>query len=163
MKNARLFLLLIVALAMMALVACGGTTPTTDTPADETVATEVPAEEEVEAPAEEEAEAPAEEVSGKVGIVLPTQDEPRWEQDETAFRAALEEAGYEVEILYSQGDSARERQNVEDLITQGIQVLIITPHDGTAAAAAAEAARAADVKVISYDRLRRLNIDLTDH
>ena len=155
MKNARLFLLLIVALAMMALVACGGTTPTTDTPADETVATEVPAEEEVEAPAEEEAEAPAEEVSGKVGIVLPTQDEPRWEQDETAFRAALEEAGYEVEILYSQGDSARERQNVEDLITQGIQVLIITPHDGTAAAAAAEAARAADVKVISYDRLIR--------
>ena len=155
MKNARLFLLLIIALAMMVLVACGGATTTTETPSEETVATEAPAEEEVEAPAEEEAEAPSEEVSGKVGIVLPTRDEPRWEQDETAFRAALEDAGYEVEILYSQGDSARERQNVEDLITQGIQVLIITPHDGTAAAAAAEAARAADVKVISYDRLIR--------
>ena len=128
MKNARLFLLLIIALAMMVLVACGGATTTTETPSEETVATEAPAEEEeVEAPAEEEA--PAGEVSGRVGIVLPTQDEPRWEQDETAFRAALEDAGYEVEILYSQGDSARERQNVEDLITQGIQVLIITPHD----------------------------------
>ncbi len=95
-------------------------------------------------------EAPAAgEVSGKVGIVLPTRDEPRWVQDETRFREALEAAGYEVEILFSQGDSARERTNVEDLITQGVQVLIITPHDGTAAAAAAEAARDAGVSVIS--------------
>jgi putative multiple sugar transport system substrate-binding protein len=36
-----------------------------------------------------------------------------------------------------------------------VKVLIITPHDGTAAAAAAEAARDAGVKVISYDRLIR--------
>jgi putative multiple sugar transport system substrate-binding protein len=42
---------------------------------------------------------------------------------------------------------------VEDLITKGVQVIIYTPHDGTAAAAAAEAARDAGVKVVSYDRL----------
>ena len=94
-------------------------------------------------------------VTGKVGIVLPTRDEPRWVQDETRFRQALQAAGYEVEILFSQGDSARERANVEDLITKGVQVIIITPHDGTAAAAAAQAAQAAGVKVISYDRLIR--------
>jgi putative multiple sugar transport system substrate-binding protein len=62
-------------------------------------------------------------------------------QDETRFKEALAAAGYEVEILFSQGDSAKEKANVEDLITKGVQVLIITPHDGTAAAAAAEAAR----------------------
>jgi putative multiple sugar transport system substrate-binding protein len=90
-----------------------------------------------------------------VGIVLPTRDEPRWIQDETRFKDALSAAGYQVEILFSQGDSAREKANVESLITKGIQVLIICPHDGTAAAAAAEAARAAGVKVISYDRLIR--------
>lgn len=90
-----------------------------------------------------------------VGIVLPTRDEPRWIQDETRFREALTAAGYEVEILFSQGSSAREQENVEALITKGIQVLIICPHDGTAAAAAANAARAAGVKVISYDRLIR--------
>ncbi len=90
-----------------------------------------------------------------VGIVLPTKDEPRWIQDETRFREALEKAGYEVEILFSQGSSAKEKENVEALITKGIKVLIICPHDGTAAAAAAEAARAAGVKVISYDRLIR--------
>jgi putative multiple sugar transport system substrate-binding protein len=90
-----------------------------------------------------------------VGIVLPTRDEPRWIQDETRFKDALTAAGYDVEILFSQGDSAKEKANVESLITKGIKVLIICPQDGTAAAAAAEAARAAGVKVISYDRLIR--------
>ena len=100
-----------------------------------------------------EEEAPTAELTGSVGIVLPTRDEPRWIQDETRFRDALEAEGYDVEILFSQGDSGIERTNVEQLITQGIQVLILTPHDGAAAAAAAEAARDAGVNVISYDRL----------
>jgi putative multiple sugar transport system substrate-binding protein len=101
-------------------------------------------------------------VTGKVGIVLPTKDEPRWIQDETRFKEALTAAGYEVQILFSQGDSAKEKANVEALISQGIQVLIICPQDGTAAAAAAEAARAAGVKVISYDRLIR-DTDAVDY
>ena len=92
-------------------------------------------------------------MTGSVGIVLPTRDEPRWIQDEARFQEALTEAGYDVEILFSEKDSAKERANVDSLITKGVQVLIITPHDGAAAAAAAEAARDAGVKVISYDRL----------
>ncbi len=90
-----------------------------------------------------------------VGIVLPTKDEPRWIQDETRFKAALETAGYSTEILFSQGSSAREKENVEALITKGAKVIVICPHDATAAAAAADAARDAGVKVISYDRLIR--------
>jgi putative multiple sugar transport system substrate-binding protein len=93
------------------------------------------------------------EVTGKVGIVLPTKDEPRWVQDEARFKEALTAAGYEVEILFSQGDSAKEKANVEALITKGVQVIILTPQDGAAAAASAQAAREAGVKVISYDRL----------
>ena len=100
-------------------------------------------------------EAAAPEGKLAVGIVLPTKDEPRWIQDETRFKDALNKAGYEVEILFSQGSSAKEKENVEALITKGIKVLIICPQDGTAAAAAADAARAAGVKVISYDRLIR--------
>ncbi|MGB6421319.1 MAG: substrate-binding domain-containing protein, partial [Anaerolineales bacterium] len=108
-----------------------------------------------EEPAAEEpaAEEPVEVKAGSVGIVLPTKDEPRWIQDEARFQEAFDAAGYEVEILFSQGDSAKERANVEDLITKGVEVIILTPHDGTAAAAAAEAARDAGVKVVSYDRL----------
>ncbi len=56
-----------------------------------------------------------------VGIVLPTKDEPRWIQDQTRFQDALKAAGYDVQILFSQGDSAKEKANVESLISQGIK------------------------------------------
>lgn len=88
-----------------------------------------------------------------VGIVLPTKDEPRWVQDEERFREALKDTDYSVEILFSQGSSAKEKENVDALIAKGIKTLIICPHDGGAAAAAVEAARAEGIKVISYDRL----------
>ncbi|NTU80569.1 MAG: sugar ABC transporter substrate-binding protein [Chloroflexales bacterium] len=97
-----------------------------------------------------------------VGIVLPTKDEPRWIQDETRFKEALGAAGYQVEILFSQSDPAKEKANVESLLTKGIKVLIICPHDGAAAAASADAARAAGVKVVSYDRLI-LGTDAVDY
>ncbi|MHB8807490.1 MAG: sugar ABC transporter substrate-binding protein [Anaerolineaceae bacterium] len=109
------------------------------------------------------AEPAAEEGSSlAVGIVLPTKDEPRWIQDETRFSDALTAAGYDVEILFSQGDSAKEKANVESLISKGVKVIIICPQDGAAAAAAAEEARAAGVKVISYDRLI-LGTDAVDY
>jgi putative multiple sugar transport system substrate-binding protein len=124
--------------ASMILAACGTTAPTASPTAAPASPTEAPAASQL-----------------AVGIVLPTRDEPRWIQDETRFKDALSQAGYQVEILFSQGDSAREKANVESLITKGVKVLIICPQDGTAAAAAADAARAAGVKVISYDRLIR--------
>jgi putative multiple sugar transport system substrate-binding protein len=105
--------LIILVIASIVLTACGGA-PTEAPEADE--------------PAGEEPAEPAEELA--VGIVLPTKDEPRWIQDETRFRDALDEAGYDVEILFSQGSSAKEKENVEALITKGVKVLIICPHDG---------------------------------
>jgi len=97
-----------------------------------------------------------------IGIVLPTKEEPRWVQDETRFKDALKDTEYNVEILFSQGDSAREKQNVETLIAKGIKILIITPHDGAAAAAAVEAAKEEGITVISYDRLVT-NTDAVDY
>jgi putative multiple sugar transport system substrate-binding protein len=131
--NKKLFALLsILVIASMALAACGGAKPA------------------------------ASETKLAVGIVLPTKDEPRWIQDEARFKEAFTKAGYEAEILFSQGDSAKEKANVEALITKGVKVLVICPQDGTAAAAAADAARAAGVKVISYDRLIR-DTDAVDY
>ncbi len=97
-----------------------------------------------------------------IGIVLPTKDEPRWIQDQTRFMEALKKAGVGAEVLFSQGDSAKEKSNVETLITKGVKVIIICPHDGAAAASAADAARKAGVKIISYDRLI-LNTDAVDY
>ena len=141
-------LIALLVLASFILAACGGA-PQTSTPTAASGGT---------APT---AAAPAGEKLA-VGIVLPTKDETRWTQDEARFKEALEKAGYQVEILFSEKDSAKEKANVESLITKGIKVLIITPVDGTAAASTAAAARAAGVKVISYDRLIR-DTDAVDY
>lgn len=88
-----------------------------------------------------------------IGIVLPTKDEPRWVQDETRFKDALKDTNVSVDVLFSQGSPAMERQNVEALISKGMKVLIICPHDAVAAAGTVEMAKKAGVTVISYDRL----------
>jgi putative multiple sugar transport system substrate-binding protein len=142
----RAFTLIVLLALGITLAACGATTP--QAPASNQPAA-------TPAAGGEATAAPADNTGLSVGIVLPTKDEPRWIQDETRFKDALTKAGYQAEILFSQGDSAKEKANVEALLTKGIKVLVICPQDGTAAAAAAEAARAAGVKVISYDRLIR--------
>ena len=91
----------------------------------------------------------------QVGVVLPTKDEERWTQDQTRFQDAFAKAGYNVQILFSEKDSAKEKANVESLISNGVKAIIICPVDGSAAAAAADEAHKAGVKVISYDRLIR--------
>jgi len=142
MRNKAVVVLLAL-LASIILAACGAQTPAaapTAAPAAGGAATTAPA--------------PAANALA-VGIILPTRDETRWTQDEARFKEALDKAGYQVEILFSEKDSAKEKANVESLLTKGIKVLIITPVDGTAAASSAAAARAAGVKVISYDRLIR--------
>ena len=89
----------------------------------------------------------------QVGIVLPTKDEPRWLQDQAQFEKILGDAGFTNQVLFSQGSSATEKTNVETLLSKGVDVLIICPQDGAAAAAAVEAAKAEGVTVIAYDRL----------
>jgi len=89
----------------------------------------------------------------QVGIVLPTKDEERWIQDQTRFQDALKTAGISAEVLFSEKDSAKEKSNVETLITKGIKVLVLCPVDSASAAASADAAHKAGVKVVAYDRL----------
>jgi len=86
--------------------------------------------------------------SEPIGIVTPSD----WVRDQAAFQDALKAAPYGGRILISR-DSATEMAAVEALIRQGIKVLILTPQDGATAAAAADEARAAGVKVIANDRL----------
>ncbi len=97
-----------------------------------------------------------------IGIVLPTKDEPRWIQDETRFKDALADTNYTTEVLFSQGSTATELQNVETLLSKGIKVLIICAQDGDAAGAAVEKAKDEGVTVIAYDRLIT-NTDAVDY
>ncbi len=143
-KHAVVLAITLMAISIL-LIACGGGAQPTAAPA---------AEQPTAAPA---TAAPAEPANkALVGVVLPTKDEPRWLQDQAVFQ----KAGWDP--LFSQGDSAKEKANVEALISQGIKVLIICPQDATAAAAAAQEAHDAGVKVISYDRLIR-DTDAVDY
>ena len=92
MRRKLISLLALLTLASFILAACGGTAP--QTPAAPTAATGGEA-----APT---AAAPAAGSKLAVGIVLPTKDETRWTQDEARFKEALDKAGYQVEILFSE-------------------------------------------------------------
>lgn len=126
----------------MSLVACGSGNSTDQT--TEAKATQATT---------KKAEVAEDKLGTNIGIVLPTKDEPRWVQDEARFTDALLDTAYTVEVLFSQGSSAKEKENVEALLAKGIDVLVICAHDGAAAAAAAEAAKKEGVTVIAYDRL----------
>src|SRR4029078_7640364 len=128
MRSKLFSLLALLTLASFILAACGGTAP--QTPAAPTAASGAAAP--TAAAAEAPTAAPAAGTQLAVGIVLPTKDETRWTQDEARFKEALDKAGYQAEILFSEKDSAKEKANVESLITKGIKVLILTPVDGTA-------------------------------
>jgi putative multiple sugar transport system substrate-binding protein len=88
-----------------------------------------------------------------IGIILPTQNEERWTQDKERFLLAAADTDYNVEILFSEGDSAVEATNVDTLISKGVKVIIITAHDSKAAESAVQRAIDAGVKVIAYDRI----------
>lgn len=154
MKKKLLSMLLAVAMVATMLTGCGDTTTTSDdTTADDTTADDASVDDTTaddDGAADDGAAADGE---VQVGIVLPTKDEPRWLQDQAQFEAILGDAGFTNQVLFSQGSSATEKTNVETLISQGIDVLIICAQDGSAAAAAVEAAKDAGVTVIAYDRL----------
>lgn len=92
----------------------------------------------------------------KIGVVLPDASEERWANQDGAFiKAELDKLGegYEYEILFSEGDEAKEKTNVEALIARGAKVIILTAHGS--GAGAAQAANEAGVKLIAHDRMAK--------
>jgi len=89
----------------------------------------------------------------KIGVSLPTQREERWVLDKEAFERAAADSGIEMALQIADNDAARQQSQCENLISQGIDALILAPHDGEAAKNIVEIAHAAKVPVISYDRL----------
>lgn len=100
----------------------------------------------------------------KIGVVLPDASEERWaNQDGAFFKEELDAlgAGYEYEILFSEGDESKEKQNVEALIARGAKVIIITSQGSGASAVAA--AHAEGVVVVAHDRMAKSSNDVADY
>lgn len=102
------------------------------------------------------AEAPAsstETKKVKIGLSLPTQREERWVRDKEKMEQVANELGAELIVKVADADMEEQITQVESLFTQGIDVLILAPHDASAAATLVEKANKEGVPVISYDRL----------
>ena len=88
-----------------------------------------------------------------IGLSLDTLKEERWQKDRDRFVAAAEKLGAKVLAVAANSDDTRQIQDVESLISNGVDVLVIVPHDGAAMARGVAAAKKAGIPVISYDRL----------
>jgi len=89
----------------------------------------------------------------KVGVAMPTKDLQRWNQDGANMEAELKAAGYEVDLQYASNDVATQVSQIENMVNSGCKVLVIAAIEGNSLGSALDKAKAADVKVIAYDRL----------
>jgi D-xylose transport system substrate-binding protein len=91
-----------------------------------------------------------------IGLLLPDSVTARYESaDKPYFEAKVKELCADCKVLYSNadGDAAKQQQQAESMITQGVDVLVLDPFDGEAAAAIVANANSKKIPVISYDRL----------
>lgn len=88
-----------------------------------------------------------------IGFSLDTLKEERWLTDKALFEKKAKELGAEVKTLSANGDDAMQLSQAEQLISQGVDVLVVVPHNAEASAAIVEKAHREGIKVISYDRL----------
>jgi D-xylose transport system substrate-binding protein len=88
----------------------------------------------------------------KIGVSLPTLREERWAVDYRGFVEAGERHGVDVIIQVADNNAARQQSQVENLITMGVKVLIIAPHDAQAAKQLIQIAHTEKIPVLAYDR-----------
>ena len=89
-----------------------------------------------------------------VGVSWNNFNEPRWANwDEPAMKAAIEDGG--ASYISADAGSSEEQQisDVENLITQGADVLIILAQNGTTIKPAVQSALDQGIPVLAYDRL----------
>ncbi|KIS27584.1 sugar ABC transporter substrate-binding protein [Arthrobacter sp. SPG23] len=96
----------------------------------------------------------------RIGVSLPSQDEERWITDGSAIKEGLEKIGYQVDLQYANNDIPTQQQQVDQMITQGADLLLLAPLDGTALTPQLQAAAGANIPIVSYDRFVRNSADV---
>ena len=96
----------------------------------------------------------AEEAAGaaKIGLVVSTLNNPFFVSLKEGAEQKAKDMGMELVVLDSQNDPAQELANVEDLLTQGVSLILINPTDSDAVGNAIIAANNKNVPVVTLDR-----------
>jgi putative multiple sugar transport system substrate-binding protein len=90
-----------------------------------------------------------------IGVSMPTQTSERWIADGNNVKEQLEGEGYTVDLQYANDDIPTQSQQIDQMITEGADILVVAAIDGTALSGQLENAAANNIPVISYDRLIR--------
>lgn len=90
---------------------------------------------------------------GTIGIAMPTKTSERWVGDGDNMVKQFQAKGYKTDLQYGNNDPQQQVSQIEQMITKNDKLLVIAAIDGTALNNVLAEAKAADIKVISYDRL----------
>lgn len=96
-----------------------------------------------------------------IGFSIDSLKEPIWKKTKDAFISKANELGAEVRVDQANSDDKIQLSQIDELIAEGVNVLVVAPHDGEICAEAAEKAHKAGIKLISFDRLiKNSDVDL---
>jgi D-xylose transport system substrate-binding protein len=96
-----------------------------------------------------------------IGFSMDTLKEERWQRDKDLVEKRAKELGMQVMVQVANGVDSEQIKQAENMLTQGVDVLIVAPHNGEVAASIVEAAHRQGVPVIAYDRLiKNSDVDL---
>lgn len=93
------------------------------------------------------------EKSGAIGLSVSTLNNPFFVSLADGAKAAAKDAGVELIVVDAGDDAAKQTNDIEDLISKNVSVLVVNPVDSDAVAPAVEDAIASGVKVVSVDRV----------
>ena len=88
----------------------------------------------------------------KVGVSLSTLNNPFFVSIREGVEEAAKDKDVETVITDAQNDSSTQNNQVEDLITQKVDLIIINPVDSTAISSSVKKANEANIPVICVDR-----------
>lgn len=96
-----------------------------------------------------------------IGFSIDSLKEPIWKTNKELFVKKATELGAEVRVEQANSDDNVQLSQIDKLIAEGVNVLVIAPHDGEVCGQAVEKAHKAGIKVIAYDRLiKNSDVDL---
>lgn len=88
-----------------------------------------------------------------IGLSLSSLRIERWVHDRDYMQAEADKRGILLNVTDANDDPELQISQAENLILQGVDILIVVANDGTSAGKIVELAHAKGVKVIAYDRL----------
>ncbi|WP_207456115.1 ribose ABC transporter substrate-binding protein RbsB [Azospirillum sp. SYSU D00513] len=87
-----------------------------------------------------------------IALVVSTLNNPFFVNLKNGAEAKAKALGYDLLVLDSQNDPAKELANVEDVVNKKVKLLMVNPTDSDAVRSAVRAANRAEIPVITLDR-----------